>query len=217
LKLAALACFIFATGSLAQMQPHSAAKPSPAFAPPSAPSLFDRPAQPAKISLVAGRLTVEANNSSLSEILHQVSQLSGMTVDGLQSVANSNQRVFGIYGPGAARDVLSDLLHGTDYNIMMIGETASGTPRQLTLTARIGGGIPNPASQSRVIDRDDDSDNDSSQPTQYTDDQQVQTDPDQLPHSTGPGVRTPQQMLEELQRMRQQQQQSQQQQQPQQN
>lgn len=191
-----------------QGKPSPAVAPSPVPPPANAPSLFDHPAQPAKVTLVSGKLTVQADNSSLADILHQISQTGGMSVDGLQtSGRNDAQRVFGNYGPGAPRDVISDLLHGMGYNVMMLGETPSGTPRQLTLTARTAGGVPNPTPQpQRTFDRNDDNDN-SPPPPQYNDEQQ-ETPPanPQQPFAGQPGVRTPQQILQQLQQMRQQQQ-----------
>jgi hypothetical protein len=76
---------------------------------------------------------VDANNSSLSKILDDLAASSGMTVDGLSA---KDQRVFGIYGPGNPRDVLSSLLDGAGYNFLMVGTTQTGTPREIVLTAR---------------------------------------------------------------------------------
>ena len=49
-------------------------------------------------------LRIEARNSSLQQILNDVSTATGAKVDGL----GTDERVFGIYGPGQARDVLAD-------------------------------------------------------------------------------------------------------------
>ncbi len=198
-----------------------AAPPAPVSNAALPPSLLDKPAEPAKVNLDDGHLVVHAENSSLSEILHEVSSETGMTIDGF----NRDERVFGTYGPGSPRDVLSALLDGTGYNVVMFGETNSGAPRQLTLSPRgsSGSGSGSSAlagfSQPRQqINQDDDADEDG---------QQVQTtvEPTSQPSDAGPapppgpsptGVRTPQQMLQELQQIRQQQQQQIQQQQQQQ-
>lgn len=207
-------------GQPAQQVPDKA-KPSPApptasqpgatdatAAPATAPSLLDQPSDPAKVELKAGKLTVQAANSSLTDILHQVSKASGMKIEGLQ--AGKDQRVFGIYGPGEPRDVLSDLLDGSGYNVMMLGQMPSGVPRQLALTSRTApGAAPNPQQQSQTDNSQDDSDD--VQPTQYPDDQQNNfAQPPQGPPEVRNGLRTPQQILQELQRMHQQQQQEQQ-------
>jgi hypothetical protein len=84
------------------------------------------------VSLESGQLTVKANNSDLGEILQKVASISGMKIDGLEKSA----RVFGAYGPGNPRDILADLLAGSNYNFMMVGNTADGAPRRLLLTAK---------------------------------------------------------------------------------
>ena len=49
---------------------------------------------------------------------------------------NSDERVFGAYGlRSQARDVLAQLLQGSGYNVIMIGDQGQGTPRQLLLSA----------------------------------------------------------------------------------
>lgn len=97
--------------------------------------------RPAKVILRKGLLTVESNNSDLGKILNKISAISGMTVDGsIRSV-----RVFGNYGPGDSRDVLTDLLRGLGYNFVMIGVTSDGAPKELDLTVQSGGSAPIPS------------------------------------------------------------------------
>jgi hypothetical protein len=229
-RLAALACLAFcacsfgqagrlpyqqsAQGNQAQPQKPSPvptqSSPTTSALPPSppatAPSLLDHPAQPAKVTLAAGRLSVQADNSSLSQILHQVSEAGGMKVEGLQAGGNGDQRIFGSYGPAAPRDVLSELLNGSGYNVMMLGETPAGVPRELALTLRSGEGVPNPPPNSGNAMRSDEND-EPIQPTQYPDEQEPP--PQQTPNVPN-RVRSPQEMLQELQRVHQQQQQQQQ-------
>jgi len=131
---------------------------------------------------------------------------------------NAGQRVFGKYGPGAPRAVLSDLLAGSGYNIVMLGITPTGTPRELSLSARAGGGVPRPSPKSAQANQDVDN-YDDSQPPEQIEDQGQQDEQEQpqeeLPPSEEPQappnaqnrVRTPEQILQELQRMHQQQQQ----------
>lgn len=77
-------------------------------------------------------LLISATNSSLQQILKDVATVTGATVEGL----DTDQRIYGVYGPGAARDVLADLLRGTSYNVLMIGDQGEGTPREIVLSAR---------------------------------------------------------------------------------
>ena len=167
------------------------------------PSLLDKPARPAKIDLAQGQLSIHADNSSLIDIMHRLTADAGMAVDGL----NKDQRVFGTYGPGDPQEIISELLDGTGYNVVMLGRTDAGTPKQVTLTPRLGGGVPKgPAPmRSQPIPQDDDAD-DESQQSQPMIANPVVESPQQLAPGPGAnGVRTPQQMMQELQQMRQQQ------------
>lgn len=205
-------------GQQQQSAPAPAPSPDAAPAQPQAvpmanpPSLLDKPAQPAKIDLALGQLSIHADNSSLIEIMHRLTADAGMAVDGL----NKDQRVFGTYGPGDPQDIISELLDGMGYNVVMLGRTQSGTPKQVTLTPR-GGGMPNdqggfrPQPMSQMNQEADDED-EPPQPQPMI--ANPVAEPQQMaPQQPGGGVRTPQQMLQELQQMRQQQMQQMQQQQ----
>jgi hypothetical protein len=87
-------------------------------------------AQPAKIVLRDGRLTVDACNSDLAQILKDLSDKSGMTIQGL----SKSPRIFGVYGPGNSREVLRSLLTGSGYNFIIVGGAGNGAPRELLLT-----------------------------------------------------------------------------------
>lgn len=100
----------------------------------------DAAATPADISFKDGQLTVVAKNSDLNGILKQIAETSGMTIDG----PGKDTRVFGVYGPGNPRDVLTDLLSDSGCNFMMVGDTADGAPRTLVLTALNGASGPAP-------------------------------------------------------------------------
>jgi hypothetical protein len=168
------------------------------------PSLLDKPPQPAKIDLAPGQLSIHADNSSLIDIMHKLTADAGMTIDGL----NKDQRVFGSYGPGDPQEVISELLDGTGYNVVMVGRTDVGTPKQVTLTPRAGG-VPNgpagiqPQAMNQISQDDDVDDEPQPQPLVAN---PVEQSPQQIPpQQPAGGVRTPQQMLQELQQMRQQQ------------
>lgn len=170
----------------------AAAEPPPPAPPTVAPSLFQQPPAPATVTAGNNELTVKADNSSLAQILHQVSSQTGMKLDGL----GGDERVFGSFGPGAPREVLTALLNGTSYNILMVGDLPNGAPRELLLTSRAsaGGSAPpnaNPA-QAHNPDEDnpdengnpDDSSSDEAPPMQYT--------PPSIAPSTPPQRATPQ-------------------------
>lgn len=183
----------------------SSARPLP-------PSLLDKPAQAARISLSGGQLSVEANNSSLSQILQNLSSTSGMTVDGM----DKDQRVFGVYGPGNPRDILSELLDGAGYNFLMVGTTDTGTPRAVVLTARSNAPLT-PATSSAPSSQPEEEDEpvvNNYPPEQATPPPRPPMTPGQDSNGQPNQPRSPQEIIQELQRMRQQQQQQQQNQQP---
>lgn len=98
------------------------------------PSPSSQAIQPATVTFRDGKVTVEANNSNLTQILQDLANISGMTINGL----DKGPRIFGVYGPGNARDVLTDLLAGSGYNYIIVGGANEGTPRELILTAQNG-------------------------------------------------------------------------------
>jgi hypothetical protein len=168
---------------------------------------FDQPAQ-ASVVWDSHGLSIDATNSSLQQILKDVSTATGVKIDGI----TSDQRVFGVYGPGQARDVLSQLLQGSGYNVIMVGDQGQGTPRQILLSTRQS---TTPASTARPNqannnNEEDEADEPPSPPEQ--------PEPPVRP-AFPPGVppRTPQQIMQEMhdrQQQIQQNQQNQQQQQP---
>lgn len=90
------------------------------------------PAAKAKVEWNSRGLYIAADNSSLKQILEDVAAATGVKLDGL----GEDERVFGAYGPGAAREVLSKLLDGTEYNVLMSGDQGQGTPREIVLSRR---------------------------------------------------------------------------------
>jgi hypothetical protein len=156
-------------------------------------------AKPASVGWNGRDLSIAATNSSLDQILHDVSTAVGVKVEGM----GSDQRIYGSYGPAAARDVLSQLLDGSGYNVLMIGDQGQGTPRELVLTAKAG----HDASQVQ-----------NAQPKQSTEEDvpdepeppaPEQPDPNMHRPFTPPQqpgqVRTPQQIMQQQQQQQQQQ------------
>jgi hypothetical protein len=91
----------------------------------------------AVITYSQGQLTITADDSSLNEILRDISRQIGMTITG----GVADERVFGHYGPSAPGAVLATLLDGTRSNMLFIREQ-NGHPSQLILTARNGDPTP---------------------------------------------------------------------------
>ena len=202
------------TAAKSVTQPTQAPAPAPA-----APPLPNWPAnkRPTEASVVwdSHGLFIQASNSSLDQILREISLKIGARVEGM----GADERVFGTYGPGPAREVLAKLLDGSGYNVLLVGDQGQGTPRRIVLSGRptvpsqpTGNGIPG-------ANNENDTEND----------QEAEQAPE--PEPPGPGeqarpgtpeynaaqpvpVRTPQQIFQErqqqIQRMQQQQQKQQQ-------
>lgn len=163
---------------------------------------------PASVVWDANGLRVNASNSSLQQILKDVSTQTGSKVEG----AVPDQRVYGDYGPGQARDVLSELLQGSGYNVVLAGDLGKGAPREIVLSPRPAGGQN--VQGANVNRQQPDAEDEAPEPPE---DQppppvnpplQMQSRPGFGPN--GP-IRTPQQIMEEMQQRQQQQMQQQQQ------
>ncbi len=155
---------------------------------------FDKPSD-ASVVWDSHGLRIDASNSSLEQIMKDVSTATGVKVDGL----SSDQRVFGQYGPGQARDVLSQLLQGSGYNVLMIGDQGQGAPRQILLSVRQAGAAQPAGRQTS---------------TQSSDEDEAEEPPVAEPvgpvrpgFAPGTPPRTPQQIMQEMQQRQQQQEQ----------
>ena len=168
-------------------KPAAQAAPAPAPAAPAAPQIPDWPAnrKPADATVVwdSQGLTIQAANSSLDQILREVSLKTGIKVDGM----GTDQRIFGTYGPGPAREVLSALLDGSGYNILMIGDQGQGTPRSIVLSGKSHGQAQSQGNANPSANNDDNAEND--QPPE-----QLQPEPNPPAQMPPPGtpMRAPQ-------------------------
>jgi hypothetical protein len=154
---------------------------------------FDKPTA-ASVVWDSHGLSIDASNSSLEQILKDVSAATGSKVDGL----TADQRVFGEYGPGQARDVLSQLLQGSGYNVLMIGDQGKGAPKQILLSVRQAG-ASQPVARNNAANNDEDEVEEQPAPQEP-----IQTRPGFPP---GMAPRTPQQIEQEMEQRREQMQQ----------
>jgi hypothetical protein len=152
---------------------------------------FDHPVQ-ASIVWDSQGLSIEANNSSLQQILKDVSTATGAKVDGF----SSDERVFGAYGPGKPSDVLSQLLQGSGYNVIMVGDEAGGVPRQIQLSPRQTANAP-PAAARSVPNSTAEEEEPEEQPTPE------EPPPNRPGFQPGAPPHSPQQILQEMQQRQQ--------------
>lgn len=171
-----------------------------------------------------GQLTIVSPNSTLADILRAVHRLTGADVD---IPTGASERVVTNLGPGPAREVVSDLLNGSHFNYVLLGSPSdANTLTRVVLVAK--GGLetppPNPNAVANAAPQQpavaeigaDAADADSSDDS--ADDSDQNADADQQPAqaaqpAAGQGdsaVKTPQQLLQEMQQRQLQMQQQQQ-------
>jgi hypothetical protein len=233
IRFAAIASVALSASLTAQSPQATAPAPSQASStlpatPPTIPAPPQVPLTPsqlppkhAQITYANGTLSVSADNASLNQILREIATDTGMKITG----GVSEERVFGQYGPDDPAQVLAALLDGTGSNMILVHRDADA-PAELILTPRQGGPTPPNPNAAAFDDRSERPDR--FERREAPPGQAVQPDPGSppppvvppanpgTPNGTNPsqpespnGVKTPQQIYEQLQRMRQQQQQTQ--------
>jgi hypothetical protein len=90
---------------------------------------------PPRDSYQNGLLTIDAQNSTLSQVLRAVQAQTGASVEMPSSAAN--ERVMMQVGPGRPRDVLNTLLNGSKFNYIILGMIDNpGGVQKVILTTR---------------------------------------------------------------------------------
>ena len=197
-------------------QEQVAPPPQPA-PPPPPPTLEQMPSLPPKVSFSNGMLSIEAENSTLGDILRAVRKQTGA---GVEIPSNATERVVTHLGPGPARDVLASLLNGSHFNYVMLGSpTEPDRVDRIILTSKSGGtpdttsaptapgqsanaAVPTEESETPGMDIAEQPGDDSAENSAGEESQQPQP-------NGQPQVKTPEQLLQELQRQQQQLQQQQ--------
>jgi len=183
---------------------------------------------PPQVTYENGQLTIIAPNSTLGDVLRAVRKQTGADIE----IPTATDRVVTHLGPGPAREVMADLLNGSRFNYILLG-----SPENASLLTRVvlvaksnteSAVASNPPSSAQPMpmqagiatppppDDAQDAPDAEPAPDENADDttnvDQAAADADQQ-QPDQPGVKTPQQMLQEMQQ-RQLQMQQQQQQQP---
>ena len=192
--------------------------PPPVYQPPP-PTPEQGPSSPPEVGFRDGELTIVARNSTMADVLAAVKQKTGAAVE---MPATSSERVVGRFGPGSPRDVMAQLLNGSHYDYVLLGSPAD--PRALkkvVLMARAIGPQAASAQEGSApmvnqnlqavpnISSDEEQENVETPDTQpeAPEAQQEEPQPEQ-PGQQNPTVKTPEQLLRELQQQQQQQQQN---------
>lgn len=186
--------------------------------PPVPATLMNSAPVPPSVTMEDGMLTIDAPNSTLSDVLSGVRKATGAAIEG----ASPSERVAVRLGPGKPAQVISALLRGTPYNYVILG--ASGRPdvvTQVLLTQSSGEPMPGSPVMAHApeVPPTPADDNirrelppDETRPeTQPSESEPEQTQPQaQQPQPDQNQMKTPQQLFNELQQLEQQKQQNQQ-------
>lgn len=172
-------------------------------------------AVPPQVTFQNNQLTIVAPNSTLADILRAVRKQTGAEIE----IPAAPERVVTHLGPGPARDVVADLLNGSRFNYVLLGSPSDDSAlTRVVLVARSGTqeitpnpnpqvaqGMPavgqamnqpepEPAPEANDAEAADDSNNADENADQQPAEAEQQPGPDQ-----NSGVKTPQQMLQEMQ------------------
>jgi hypothetical protein len=138
-QTAAPASATSATGAHPQKAPARGKKAAAATETPQPPPAPLTPEQmaptPPHVTYQNGLLTIDARNSTLSQVLRSVQAQTGASIEMPSSAAND--RVVMQLGPGRPQDVLNTLLNGSKFNYIILGTTADpGAVQKVILTTR---------------------------------------------------------------------------------
>jgi hypothetical protein len=207
-----------------QQQPQLPPLPSGPTGPVPAIPLDSMTPVPPQVTYENGQLTIMAPNSTLADVLRAVRKQTGAEID----IPAATDRVVTRLGPGPVQEVMSELLNGSRFNYVLLGspqnadvltrvvlvpksaaaESAVNQPMQPQTPYANQAANMSPQNATDTTDAEPVDDN-----TNGADNSDPQPDQDQS-GSDQPGVKTPQQLLQEMQQRQLLLQQQQQQQQP---
>jgi len=168
-----------------------------------------------RVTYENGQLTIVAANSTLGDILKAVRKQTGADID----VPDAKERVVTHLGPAPAQEVIADLLNGSRFNYVLLGSPQN--PAVLTKVVLVARSGPDNASrpippqavaaaqpptpeapadaggnEAEAVPEENSADE--NPPDQAAADNGDQT-PGQPDSNTPPGVKTPQELLQEMQ------------------
>jgi hypothetical protein len=228
LACAAALCLGSANATDGATQTHHKTKKPPAPLPP-LPSGPTGPVQPIPLDSMApvppqvsyqnDQLTIVAPNSTLGDILRAVRKQTGAEIE----VPAAPERVVTHLGPGPAREVVAELLNGSRFNYVLLGSSANdATLTRVVLVLKTGPDSANPANDAAFAEQrqpgnlppntrlqatpeaeaqaaDDNTDDAADQAAAEAEAEQQQQQAAQPPEQAQPGVKTPQELLQEMQ------------------
>jgi hypothetical protein len=159
------------------------------------------PAVAPQVSYQDGQLTIVAPNSTLSDILRAVRKY---TAADIEIPATANERVVTHLGPGPAREVMAELLNGSHFNYILLGspEDANALVR-VVLVPKSGPDTPGVEAAAKNDAPPAANAVDTTDPLEDTAEDTPDQGPVEAEQPTAtpeqPGIKTPQQLLQEMQ------------------
>lgn len=177
---------------------------------------------PPQVSYQNEQLTIVAPNSTLGDILRAVRKQTGAEIE----IPAATERVVTHLGPGPAREVVAELLNGSRFNYVLLGSAGNdGVLTRVVLVAKTGldngnaangaafaeqrqpGNVPPNAGQPQSAGNeanetpavDDNTDDAADQAAAEAEAEQQAQQAAQPPEQPQPGVKTPQELLQEMQ------------------
>lgn len=179
--------------------------PAPApSAPPPAPVALNpeqMPPAPPQVTYQNGLLTIVADNSTLSDILHAVAARTGATIDAPPNL--TGQRVAARLGPGAPQDVMADLLSGLDY--IVVGTSDDPNSIRSIIVSPNSGSAPSGMPAAQALPPPPSEPSETAEPEPAAQPEAQAQPPGDPGGKTPPQVKSPEQLLEELRKLQEQQ------------
>jgi hypothetical protein len=179
-----------------------------------------------QVSYQNGQLTIIAPNSTLGDILRAVRKQTGAEIE----VPDAKERVVTHLGPAPAAEVMAELLNGSRFNYVLLGSpdeahvltkvvlVAKSGPDNAGANRQLAGQPPaaamaeaQPPDQQEMAADQSDADAAEEQPVDDNADQSAAEAEQPVAQPDQPGIKTPQQLLQEMQQRQLQMQQQQQQ------
>src|SRR5579864_7770556 len=178
------------------------------------------PAVAPQVIYQSGQLTILAPNSTLGDILRAVRKQTAADID---IPANANERVVTSLGPGPAREVVAELLNGSRFNYVLLGSPSDASRlTRVVLVAKTGPDVvgapaaaqpsdqppvpglagnmaPPPPAMGTPPDTQDADATDDTATDDNADQNAAEAEQQAVPPEQPGGVKTPQQMLQEMQ------------------
>ncbi len=164
---------------------------------------------PPQVTYQNGQLTIVAPNSTLGDVLRAVRKQTGAEID----IPTATDRVVTRIGPGPAQEVISELLNGSRFNYVLLGAPGkAGILTRVVLVPKAGAASENAVARNQPmqpqqqqgdnVDPQDSTDASQADPPEDIPEDngdQAAADADQAAPPDQPEVKTPQQMLQEMQ------------------